>query len=59
MEKHNNKAIFTDLHEGHKKKRHESAQKEEFCAMARAFKKLNNKKKAYNKSHHDSYFDAS
>eukprot|EP00957_Ditylum_brightwellii_P189987 14463702-Ditylum_brightwellii.AAC.1 len=44
-ERCNKKTVLASLLDGHKKKRTDKAKKEEFCAMAKAFKKANLKSK--------------
>eukprot|EP00957_Ditylum_brightwellii_P073281 5570153-Ditylum_brightwellii.AAC.1 len=53
-ERDNKSIFFNNLLQGHKKKKHKLAQNKELCAMIKAFKKLNIKKKMPQQSHNDS-----
>eukprot|EP00957_Ditylum_brightwellii_P067726 5141286-Ditylum_brightwellii.AAC.1 len=51
----NKKKLLSSLLDGQKKKCMDRAKKEEFCAMAKAFKKASNKgKKAHKRLYHNS-----
>eukprot|EP00957_Ditylum_brightwellii_P065621 4976808-Ditylum_brightwellii.AAC.1 len=53
-ERCNKKAFIINLLEGNKKQKNKSSQSREFCAMLKAFEKLDVKKRVRKRSHNDS-----